>query len=396
MRNLIPSLLYATIFTLPMYNQLNNYLLGSFIVVGGFEVLFSASHRRELRKIWLAWPILSLFGLALLACLRTWEYESFQNLERFWSLALVPVVIMANRELFFDKKRAVFLALAYGTLTTLLICYGNVLFQIFENGEALANLYNENYIGFQFTEIADSHPAYLGLFILVSIVFLLGDKQLPKMERAPHIFLLVMGLFHLAGRTALLLILVFFFILLVRYVRRYRWQVLTLFVGIALVSVLFIRYGSPQMNKLLFDLKVDSDVNRITRWEVAYTIFKDHPIFGAGYTEVRQLRAQLYEEKGLFLQLNGDYNTHNQFLEYLSTNGAIGGFVFAISMAYLMMASLYYRDLVYLFLFGAFIICTMTESMLVRIKGIEFLAIFGTLFIAELAQKTDYNKRLSW
>jgi hypothetical protein len=115
-----------------------------------------------------------------------------------------------------------------------------------------------------------------------------------------------------------------------------------------------------------------------------------------GYTKVRELRSDLYRERGITLQTPGDYNTHNQFLEYLSTNGAIGGFIYVIAMAYLLLASLKYKDLLYVFLFGAFVVSNMTESMLVRIKGIEFFAIFASLFLCELLVKGKYHKVLVW
>ena len=67
-----------------------------------------------------------------------------------------------------------------------------------------------------------------------------------------------------------------------------------------------------------------------------------------------------------------------------------------ISMAYLLLASLKYKDLIYIFIFGAFIVSNMTESMLVRIKGIEFFALFTSLFLCEMMSKGKYHKGLVW
>lgn len=388
--------LYSTLLTLPIFTKLNNYLLGAYIIIGLIQILVSADQRSKIKGLGVAWPILGFFLLALFACIRSFEMESLKSLERFWSLFLIPVVVISDAENMYKKKRQIFLALMYGTLAAFLLGFGNVIYRMVQNGDALAMIYSAPYIGFNFTQFIDSHPAYLGLFALVSMVFLLGDRQMPKKEKIPHILLLLLGLVQLAGRTALLVLLVFLVILIVFYVKRFRWQAVMLFGGVVLISTIFIRYGSPQMTKMIFSIEANSDEYRQDRWQVSYDIFKENPIWGVGYTKVRELRNDLYRERGITLQTPGDYNTHNQFLEYLSTNGAIGGFIYVIAMAYLLLASLKYKDLLYVFLFGAFVVSNMTESMLVRIKGIEFFAIFASLFLCELLVKGKYHKVLVW
>jgi O-antigen ligase len=387
--------LYLTLFTLPMFTQVNNYLLGAFIGIGIIQILVSPEKRERIKLLGVAWPVLSLFLLALFSCLRGFEVENLKSLERFWSLLLLPVVFISDSENIYKKKRQIFLALLYGTLVAFLLGFGNVIYRMVQNGDSLAMIYSAPYIGFNFTQFIDSHPAYLGLFALVSVVFLLGDRFMPRKDKIPHILLLLLGLVQLAGRTALLLLVAFLVILIVFYVKRFRWQALMLFGGVFLISALFIRYGSPQMTKMIFSIEANSDEYRNVRWEVSYEIFKANPILGVGYTKVREMRSDLYRERGLsFMQ--GDYNTHNQFLEYLSTNGAIGGFIYVMTTAYLLLASLKYKDLLYVFLFGAFVVSNMTESMFVRIKGIEFFAIFATLFLCELIVKGKYHKAWVW
>lgn len=380
-------LLYAVVFTLPMYIKLNNYLLAAFLAVGLVGLVIKAENRENARRLAIAWPVLTFFLLAVLACIRSWSAESFQYLERYWSLVLIPLVLIADAPTFYAKRRSIFLALAYGTLFTLILCYGNVFWNMYVNSEPINHIYLPKYVGSQFTEFADTHPAYLGLFALTSIVFLLNDTSLPKTERIPHIILLILGLFQLAGRTALLLLLVLFVFLLVIFVKKYLWQVLVLFAGIAIITIVFMNYGSPYMSKRLFSIESYTDNNRIARWEVSYDIFRENPVFGVGYDKVREMRKTLYDERNLPFGREGDYNAHNQFLEYLSTNGAIGGFIYVVSLVFLLLLSLYKKDLLFVFLFAAFLIANMTESMMVRIKGIEYFAIFATIFLCGLTSE---------
>lgn len=377
-------LLYAAVFTLPMYTKLNNYLLGAFLALGLVQWASSRTRRQNVRQLAVAWPVLAFFLLALLACMRSLNAESLQYLERYWSLVLVPVVLVSDARYFYEKRRAVFLSLTYGTLVTFLLCYGHVFWKIYMGSEPVEHIFWPQNVGIQFAAFADSHPAYLGLFALTAIFFLLDDNSLPKIEKFPHILFLILGIFQLAGRTALLLLLILFVFLLLMFVKKYLLQALTLFAGISLITLVFMNYGSPNMSKQLFSLESYTDKNRIARWEVSYDIFRENPLLGVGYEKVREMRKTLYEERELPYGQEGDYNAHNQFLEYLSTNGAIGGFIYVFAMMFLLLLSLYRKDRLFLFLFAAFFIANMTESMMVRIKGIEYFALFASLFLCAL------------
>ncbi len=374
-------LFYATVFTLPMYIKLNNYLLGAFLFLGLVELGLNTHYRRNAGRLAVAWPVFIFFILALLACLRSWNAESFHYLERYWSLLLVPIVLIADARNFHKKRRYIFLALTYGTLATFFLCFGHIFWKMYENSVPIHHIYWPEYVGFRFTEFTESHPAYLGLFALTSIVFLLYDSTTSRIDRLPHVILLILGLFQLAGRMALLLLLILFIFLLVLYVRKYFGQVLVLFGGIALITLVFMNYGSPYMSKRLFSKEAYTDENRIARWEVSYDIFRENPILGVGYDKVREMREKLYRERGLPFGYEGDYNAHNQFLEYLSTNGAVGGFFYVFSLMFLLLLSLYRKDPLFVFVFAAFLIANMTESMMVRIKGIEYFAIFASFFL---------------
>ena len=117
------------------------------------------------------------------------------------------------------------------------------------------------------------------------------------------------------------------------------------------------------------------------RWQVSYEIFKENPFTGVGFKKVRELRREKYLEKNYPLSAESDFNAHNQLLEYLSTNGAIGGFVYVVSMTFLLLMSIVRRDSLFTFIFLIFILANLTESTMVRIKGIEFFAVFTTIFM---------------
>lgn len=393
-------LIVSLVFTLPMFTQLNNYLLGAFVIFGLLEMVWRKDLRQQLKLLPYAWPVISLFILALMACIREWNWDSWYNLERYWSFVLLPLVLVSDYKTVSKNRRNIFLSLLYGTLITFLLCYGNLFYRMAIYQEPLNHVFWAEHVRFGFTDFADSHPAYLGLFAIVSIVFLFTEKKMSSLEKAPHVLLLMLGIFQLAGRTALLLLLILFVFLLFRRFKRSVWQALILFLGLILISLAYLNFRSSYMENRLFNIEAYTEDYRLPRWGVSYDIFRENPAWGVGYSRVRELRRELYRERNLPFGQSGDYNAHNQFLEYTSTNGAIGGAVYVLAVVYLLLLSFYHKDLIFVFLFSAFIVANMTESMLVRIKGIEFFALFATIFICGLfengRERVNFLHKSAW
>ena len=371
-----------------MYMRINNILLGAFIVFGLAGVVLRWRKYEASPSLYMAWPVLAFFLLAVLASFRSWDLEGFKYLEKYWSLLLVPLVIFLNPKTFSGQRREIFLALLWGCIATLAICYVNLFWEMAANGEPLYFMFRWRHVGHQFTAIADTHPTYLGLFVVTSIMFLVQEAKFPKPEKYLVMVFLILGLFQLASRMALLLFLLFFIYLVFNRMKQFKWKIATLFLGILLTTAIFMFYGSSYMANRLFTKEAFADDQRFERWQVTYDIFREHPYIGVGYAEVKVLRKKKYLQENFQLAAEEEYNAHNQFLEYLSTDGAIGGFVYGISMMYLFFLSLYKRDVLFSFVFMAFILANLTESMMVRIKGIEYFAILTSLFLCWEFSKT--------
>jgi O-antigen ligase len=175
---------------------------------------------------------------------------------------------------------------------------------------------------------------------------------------------------------------------------------MALLLGILLSTGIFIRYGSSYMVQRMFSKEAFLDTKRIERWQVSFEIFREHPFIGVGFERIKPMREEKYLENNYSTAAASEYNAHNQFLEYLSTSGAIGGFIYAAMILFLLLLSAYRKDTLFGFIFLAFILSNITESMMVRIKGIEYFAIFATLFLCgtvngkQQSNEYLYNTRL--
>lgn len=386
-------LLYSAVFTLPMYMRLNNYLLGIFIAVSLLVALFNA--RKGLKDAFrIGWPSHIFFVLAIAgAFYGTTFLGGVKLLERYWAFLVVPLAILSDKELYREKRDGVFLSLAWGCAATLILCYGNLLYEMIARNEPITYFFRWRHIGHQFTEVADTHPTYLGLFIVVSIVFLFRHKINTDIKYPLMVFLLF-GLFQLASRMALFLTIAFLVILVVMNVKKQWGQLLLLVLGITAGVVIFNRMGSKYVKDRLFSIEAIKNDKRFQRWEASYEIFKENPFFGVGFANIESVRDEKYIKYGFEIAARKDLNAHNQLLEYLSRNGVIGGFVYVCTLVYLLLVSVYRRDFLFTFVFFVFILANLTESMMVRIKGIEFFAIFTALFLCGYIVKNTGEQKI--
>ena len=382
-------LLYLTVFTLPMFMRLNNILLGMFIAVCILENLSASRYRDLKRTLIVGLPILAFFFLAVLGSFRSPTADGFSYLEKYWSFLLLPLAMLPDMGSFAARKRSIFLALVWGCVATLLICDINVLLEMVKGNEPASYFFRWRHLGHQFTEVADTHPTYLALFIVTSVCFLVQDSRSSYTLKSFLIPFLVLSLFQLASRMALIILLLLLLFMLVQQLRKRSWQLAAVVFGLLFGGLLVFYYGSDYLTQRIFSEEAISNDRRIGRWEVSYEIFRENPVIGVGYEEVKSLRKERYLKHGFDLAASEEFNAHNQFLEYLSTQGVVGGFVYGVSMMYLLLLALIRRNFLFSFIFFAFLIANLSESMLVRIKGIEYLALFGTLFLCVVWSTED-------
>lgn len=374
-----------------MYTKINNSLLVVFVVLSLIQMFINPKNITFKTSFLNGWPVLGFFMLSVLASFRTTDLQSFKFLENHWSLLFVPVVMLSDKDFYNQRRRGAFLSLLWGSFLTLLICNSHWLFNILQNGNTIGNPLEWGNAGHNFTEIADTHPAYLGLFVVTSILFLIQDKKFKPVFKYILLTFFLLGLFQLTSNIALLLFIVFIFYVAVSNLKEYRQQLVVLILGVFLCGAIFWVFGGFYMKSKMFSVDAVLDEKRIERWEVSYQIFRENPITGVGFHKIDEVRNEKYVQGDYSLAATKDLNAHNQFLEYLSVNGSIGGFVYVICIGFLFLLSVYRRDHLFTFLIFAFVIANLTESMMVRIKGIEYFSIFISLFLCGNTKSKTLN-----
>nr|WP_297784398.1 O-antigen ligase family protein [uncultured Allomuricauda sp.] len=390
-------LLCLVVFTIPMYTRLNNILLTAYVVLGILAFVANPNSNSP-KNVSRYWPVFVFFILAVIGAFYGTNFTNgFKYLERYWSFLLVPLILSTEKYNDYDKRNQIFEFLVLGCAVTLLICYGNLIYEMIRGKEPLNYFYRWRHVGYEFTKIADTHPTYLGLFTVTSIAYLVEQRKEKGFLKDSIVLFLLLGLFQMASRMALLLLLIFSVYFLIRNFKKYRTQVFLIFFGIIAFTGLFKKYSSDYVQQRLFSKEAFFEDKRLDRWEASYLIFRENPFFGVGLANIEQARNDKYMELGFEQAAKSDLNAHNQLLEFLGRNGIVGGFFYVCSLGFLLILGIKRKDVIFTFIFFALILINFTESTMIRIKGIEFFAVFASLFLYGLEpSKNEKNENLHY
>lgn len=326
--------------------------------------------------------------------------EVMFKLQQKSALAMFPLVFGTATALTGAAYHRILISFAWFTLAGCLFCLGFGLMHLVQTGSP-ARLY-----GYQMVMLKDMSPFMLGLYCLLSVIYLLTsfyrsgfDDKKRKRIYVALLLLLSLFLFVLGNRNILFswsIVVLFFF--LRRVVTGYMRYVL---VGCVLAVFVAAFAFNPSLRRQVRDLtdfsasntiQLDADKSlgrdwggkalREAIWRCSMDVVNAHWLTGVGTGDVQDSLQAAYERrKFYFASRYNSYNAHNQFLQETLAYGIVG---LAAFMACLLAPLLMYysnagKQLYILFLLSFFIIC-LTESILEISKGIVFYSFFNSIF----------------
>ncbi|WP_435578633.1 O-antigen ligase family protein [Gilvibacter sp.] len=377
-------LLLGSMASLPLNLFVNNLLFTIFFIAFVLKILLNDPKGllRTLRQHWV--PILLLMSPLLVAsvgCIYTSDLQGgLKDLGRLVPLALIIPAVFHSPEFYKNSTRKLGYALALGSLMAALLCWGLSIGPVLADGNGLADLFSQKYAYHELSGRIDIHTPYLGMFTAISIFFLLRESFKINTLRKRFVYSLWMAvllifLFNLLARTAILTLVIgsFFFLL---HQRKYLLIVLGVLILSGAGTLAYWQDHNFLRDRLFNSLNVFEQTtifskkdDRFTRWEASVSVFKQFPILGPGTAAEDSYRKAAYYENLDSKAYNDNYNAHNQFLEYLSTYGLLGGICFVLLLIFLLRAAL--GDPFRVYLVFAFILAGLTESILERSWGVS-------------------------
>lgn len=357
-----------------------------------------------------------LFSIAFLSCIILYlayvlgllnsensEY-AISFLGKKISLFLFPIIFAIIKISEIQKRNLIFVFIISYSLRGLYFL-GHFIFKILNSG------FQKKW---SFQEIESSggfHPTYMGLYSLVSIVFLmyfLNKKYYSKKLNYLLLALQVVLIYVLAARivfiTLLLLILIYGIFQIVKY-KKLRKKIII--IGIILVP-LFIsgvflnqdfRYKFLQL-KTLDGFKYNkydagSISSRIAKWTSAFEISKRHPFLGCGTGDLPEALMHEFKKIECLQCVVAKYNNpHNQYLDALARNGILGLLALLFMLGFPIYISIKFKNIYVLLLNITFCFIMMSECILNKEKGIELFCFINSynLFYFVKHEQNKYFK----
>lgn len=384
--NITEWLFCLTFLFLPLNLFINNLLFTSFIILFGLIKIFQKKFiitekiTPNLKDIII---ISSPFLLVVAGLFYSKEPFSFSFVERLAPIFLMSYYIFIDSEFFKRIIKRVFVFFLIGCLFFSISNWTFALVSIFSNSLPLSSLLTVDYASYNLTQFLDIHPPYAGLFINAAIgfcVYSLHDikNKVPKWFLSLSIVILTLFLFNLMARNAIFCFLLFSLIYLVKF-RKY----IFLFSFLGIIGLIVGGIYSMDENYLrdrffkslnLFEQETifSKKDTRFDRLSASYEVFKQHPIIGPGTGADDKLRREQYFINRDVEAFNKNYNAHNQFMEYLSTYGVLGGIVFLLIFYTFLKESIKKNSFFLIFIFSCFFIASISESLLERSWGVSF------------------------
>ena len=402
---IILGVLAAFSFLLPLQEKVNTWLLITLVVVSLYKTI------RD--KLWFFlkenYHLLLIPALLLMIRIIGIFYASdisigFKESTRALSFVFIPysfLIISRIKTNSTSIKKIIFWSLTIGCLLAAIICWGSVINKVIEHHEPFTQLFTWKKSNVYLTEVIKIHPPYLGALVLSVIVFLYSfyvhKQKLSKKIFFPILLILIFAffLFHLVVRNSIL----FFLIISLGYIAYHRkWK--AFLIGVVLIgggAFMIINNGNHYLKRKYYKMLDFSDEKigdkRFDRLEASYIVFKNHPIIGAGMGKVDVERYEEYVKMNDKRAIENNFNSHNQYLEYLSTFGVIGFSAFIIVLVWLFRNAWINQEYFLTILLALCMFACVTESFLERELGIKFFSLVAGLIIYETCRRPKAQKK---
>lgn len=359
--------LLTLIFSIPLSQYVSSKLLAVSVVLA---ILCFKSGKGEQ---WLAhsWDLLLFLLISVVGLLHTGFFKSgLSELETRLGLLGLPLVFTMMSSYSLTNLNKVYKAFVSGLIVACFICLGNAVLQYSKGGDATV------FVFYNLTNILNFQPTYFAYYIVFAITLL--TFQLYNSPRKIVLnMLIVLFLFIMlmltGGQTtsiSLLFILAFFGF---KYLTDER-KTLRKLVVVGLVVCLLIAMFGVNMKLQEGDKSLTDSWDRIVIWEAALKASPDL-IFGVGTGAAKTVLDNYYLAHGLERYANKGYNSHNQFIQVLLSNGVLGLLTFILMLARPLYLSFKSNNVLAILMMFPFLIYGMTEVFLGRYQGVIFFTL---------------------
>lgn len=388
--------LILAVFFLPIHLNFNNIFLTCFIVLS-FLLFFVNARANKWKLIkqskWLLALVSIPFLLNAVGLIYTDEFnEGFDYTVRAIPFLCLPLISVTTPEVFTKNIKKLGYALFIGCLVVALFSWINAIVDIVNQQKPWNELIGPLYSHHNLIRHLDLHAAYVSICIYTAIGFvLLQFKTFNRQKKvffAIAIVILIAFMFHLLSRNAM----IYFLLASVIYLLyQKKWSILI--GGFATVILLAIgaynvkhNYLRDRLFKSLNLLEKETQFSkkddRFDRLAASCEIFLNKPIIGYGTAGESKHRRLVFQQNNDKVAYERNFNAHNQFFEYLSTYGIVGGLAYFLFFGGLFRLVLKQKKGFFIYVFTGLFFACITESIFERSQGVVYTAASIALLIS--------------
>lgn len=372
-------LLLLFIFTIPLSQYASSRLLVVICILSFFIGKFRESILRFVRNSWdnNVYLLILIVGLFYSENLTS----GLMVLETNLSLIAVPLIFSRIIEIDEKKRNQIFYSFALGLCLACIICLGNALLVYSKTGNA------DSFFFYNLTDILYFQPTYFAYYLIFAItvgLYLLNyqkttDYILVKFVGILFFFLLLM---LTGGQTAFVSMLLIFAFFILKFLIEEKSKVKKLTIGLVVFMLLgmFLTTMIPIEDRAVL---LSDSWDRLTLWESAIDAVPN-PLFGVGTGDYKIVLNQYYINHNMVEFANESYNSHNQFIQLLFSNGLLAVFALILMIARPLYLSSKNENILAILSLFPFLIYGITEVFLGRYQGVVFFAFVHQFFIVQL------------
>lgn len=385
---------YLFVATLPLWENLNTITLW-FFIASSILLIKPQERLQNLKRNNIAFYL--LVGLYLLFVLG-WVFstnvkDALRDIERTLTLILIPLIILSHKREDFNLKK-IYISLGIGLFIGMVICWAFIIESILTNATPWVQagyFFKWIYNGWNALKPLEGHPSY---FAVMLVIFILGIIRIPEFSKLRKnklklILLLAPFVLFLVETSSRIGVICFMLIIVVTILKKF--EIKKIFYLVALISlfaVLFIKFdylGSKFAT--IIDTNGNVTLDRYPRWIAILSEFKERGnfIFGIGTGDVQALYDVAYSKGNFTIALDNHYNAHNQYLEFLVSNGIFGLLIFIMVLLFFYRKTNLRGEALSFFIIIA--LFSFSESIFGISKGVFIFAFFYSFFILWYSNK---------
>lgn len=361
-------------------------LTANFLIEGNFK-----SKKEIYKKDKYLWLFIFYYITVLIGVLYSGDvYENVKRLEVTLPILIFPLLFSVHTH----NKETISKLLHVFVLGILILCFICTFSLGYNYTVNFIHRNNYNFIIRSLFDFTTIHPTYFSMYLVFAMFIIFESKLLSDFFKLLLSAFFFTFLLLLATRISLI---AFFFLLIFRvfFLKgiKVKWRdvLMAFFVGIGILTLtLNISFTRDKIFDTLayFDLVSENEISdkgkgyhssnrRIVIWTSAVEIIQENLLFGLGTGNSQEALINKYKQKEFpYFQ----FNAHNQYLQTTLEQGLFGLLALLISFFTAIFLAFKKKNHLYIIFCILFIICCITESLLLRQKGVVFFALFNALF----------------